>query len=459
VSAYWEFYVTNLADKTTGDVAVVIGDDFQLYRPYEIKGADLGNWTFDEDAKTVIINVTLEKIKVTLDEHSLPTVDITVEYQTGTAEGKPVYTEVTPPAEFTVTFDNTKVTVMNGSTALVNEDTVPEGTKVTVAAVNEGDVLYANGVAFAGGQFFVNEDVTFAVLDQAPAKFAVNFDDVDITVTTTGEEPAPLDDGDEVDPGTKVNVTVVTEGLNLYANGVAFAGGQFTVNEDVTFTAVDPADIEPIEPVAGEPILIGYVGYGAIVRITAGTEVDDLEFVVTVNKSAIDLDDDGQSVIGAVTKNILIAAIEPPVYTEDLLVTLGQKDQNVVVVFTALDIYDVDEDAELEAGDDPVYIQKTIPTITVSLQLNFWYYNEFEDVTPDEYNFSVVYEEVIGEDAAFEISEDDFATEIDKLGSEYKDAYQNAYAITGSYVFGDKTVDLFKTAYKPVTAPAPALEA
>jgi hypothetical protein len=201
--------------------------------------------------------------------------------------------------------------------------------------------------------------------------------------------------------------------------------------------------------------------YGQNLAITvtkkdAGEVVPDL--IVMVNGVVVIeklVDNTGTYCMASVTEDLYVYADKPPVYTKDLLVTIGQKDQNVVVVFTALD----DLEEVKDANNQVIKEEKTIPTMTVTLQLNFWYYNEFDDVTPEEYTFSVEYTEKVNEGAAFVFSEDDFATEIDKLGSEYKDAYKNAYAVTGSYVFGDETFALSKTAYKPVTAPAPALEA
>jgi hypothetical protein len=202
-----------------------------------------------------------------------------------------------------------------------------------------------------------------------------------------------------------------------------------------TLTGYDEDKNEVYEPVAADADGKYPVNFGAKVKIKA-TPAADEKFIVTVDKKAVELDKDGYVVIGYVTGNTTVALSAPPVYTEDLLVTLGQKDKKVVVVFTALD-----HNEKINNVEQP----RTIPAMAVDLELNYSYINEFGDVTADSYKFSVAYDEIVGQGAAFKYSTDDFAT---KLG----DNYQYAFSITGSYVFGEETVKLSKTAYKPVPA-------
>jgi hypothetical protein len=306
----WVFYVTNLADQTTGDVAVDLGDYFKALRPFKIESKDIGNWTFDDDTNLPLI-IMIDK--------DAPTATLTKNLMTAAADPLPMV--------------------------------IVKFYKVT-------------GVGDDGKEIF--EEI--AALSEEDDEIAISY-------------------------GAKVRI-------NAVPNAVA-------------------------QPPA------------------------DFEFVVTVNGASIVLDKEGNSEIFTVVENIKIAVNEPPVYTEDLLVTLGQKGQKVVVVFTALDDNEVKMDANgnpvVDDHNDPVLIEKTIPSIIVNLELNYSYINEFGDVTAESYEFSVEYTEVLGEGAAFEFSDDDFAT---KLG----DNYQYAFSITGSYVFGEETVKLSKTAYKPVPA-------
>jgi hypothetical protein len=204
-----------------------------------------------------------------------------------------------------------------------------------------------------------------------------------------------------------------------------------------------PSELEADAIIIDQATKIGLFKYGANVGITVALAPEPAvaldEFVVKVNGEAV-LDKVGNYCMSAVTKDLVVFAGEPPVYTENLLVTLGQDGADVVVVFTALDNM-----VNKDVNGDP--IETTIPNVTVDLKLNYSYINEFGNVTAESYEFSVEYTEKQIE--PFEISDKDFVKE---LG----DDYQYAFSITGSYVFGDETIDLFKTAYKPVEPEAEA---
>jgi hypothetical protein len=232
-----------------------------------------------------------------------------------------------------------------------------------------------------------------------------------------------------------LEIAVKLTNPKITINTDAIEGGAILV---YNLTGYDPETKEEVysaDPIAPDNDNKVTVNYGAKIKIKATAAADE-EFVVLVDGQTVELDKDGFAIIGYVTKNITIKLSTPPLYTEDLLVTLGQKDQKVVVVFTALD--------DLQKVDDEPR-ERTIPALTVDLQLNYSFINEFGDVTAESYEFSVEYKEVLDQGAAFEYSTDDFAT---KLG----DNYQYAFSITGSYVIGGETVKLSKTAYKPVTA-------
>jgi hypothetical protein len=141
------------------------------------------------------------------------------------------------------------------------------------------------------------------------------------------------------------------------------------------------------------------------------------------------MEEAGTYCIASVVEDLIVSVKEPAVYTENLLVTVGQNGMDVVVVFTAL--------------DSTLEVETTIPNLVVNLVLSFTYINEFGRITSDDYEFSVEYTE--DQPESFEISDVDF-TAADALG----DDYQYAYCVTGSYEYNGEIVELSKTAYSPV---------